>query len=152
MMDKRFKHGLVPRHNKPPEFNVWCKMRQRCTNPKSPDYKNYGARGITVCDRWQDFSVFFTDMGPRPSSAHTLERVDNDKGYSPDNCEWATREVQARNRRSRALSTHCGKGHPLDGDNLYIRPDGKRGCKACRRSNMKDFYERKSAEGSHAGA
>lgn len=149
MIDKRFKHGLVPRHNKPPEFNVWCKMRGRCSNPKDPAYKNYGGRGITVCERWLAFDRFLADMGRRPSPAHTIERVNNDRGYSPDNCIWATRDVQAKNKRKPVTATHCKRGHPLVGDNVYSRPDGKRGCKTCRRQNMADYYSRKSLEVHH---
>lgn len=145
MSDRRFKHGLVPRNNKPPEFNVWCKMRQRCNNPKSPDFENYGGRGITVCERWQDFAAFMADMGERPSPAHTLERENNDKGYGPDNCIWATRDIQARNRRPRALRPVCARNHDMTGDNVYTRPDGKRGCRQCRQLNMQKFYQKRAA-------
>lgn len=72
-------------------------MKERCGNPNSKNFKNYGAIGRTVCDRWQDYANFIADMGPRPTAKHTLERVDNNRGYSPDNCEWATRKQQMRN-------------------------------------------------------
>lgn len=145
MSDRRFKHGLVPRNNKPPEFNVWCKMRQRCSNPKSPDFQNYGGRGIAVCERWQDFAAFIADMGKRPSPAHTLERENNDKGYGPDNCIWATRDIQARNRRPRAPQSVCARAHEMSGENVYTRPDGKRGCRKCRQLNMQKFYQKRAA-------
>lgn len=142
--DGRVKHGLGGRTSRAPEFNAWCKMRQRCESPNSPDYKNYGGRGIAVCERWSDFAAFIADMGSRPSPQHSIERQDNDSGYSPDNCVWATRDVQARNRRPRAVKDTCAKGHPLSGDNLYQRPDGKRGCRTCRKGNMRDFYQREA--------
>lgn len=83
-----------------PEYKVWSGIKQRCLNPKNPAFINYGGRGITVCDEWIDsFEQFYADMGPRPSSKLTLERVDNDKGYSRDNCKWATRAEQIWNRR-----------------------------------------------------
>lgn len=81
-----------------PEYRCWTKMTQRCSNPKDPSYHRYGARGIAVAERWQTFANFFADMGCRPTDEHSLEREDNDLGYGPDNCVWATRTVQARNR------------------------------------------------------
>jgi hypothetical protein len=74
-------------------------MIARCERPHHPAYKNYGARGITVCERWRSFETFIADMGERPSAAHSLDRKDNDLGYFPDNCRWATDEEQNDNKR-----------------------------------------------------
>ena len=79
-------------------YNIWAMMRQRCTNPKAANYLNYGGRGITCCDEWRQFSQFYKDMGEPPSTKHTLDRVDNSKGYSPANCRWADVETQQNNR------------------------------------------------------
>ena len=95
-------HGL----SKTPEYKVWHGIIQRCYNPKSPNYKYYGARGITVCDEWRNsVETFYADMGPRTSPAHSIERRVNDLGYSPENCYWATLKEQNRNRRLNHLIT-----------------------------------------------
>jgi len=76
-------------------------MHARCKNPKHKFYKNYGGRGITVCERWDDFANFLADVGERPSHDLTLDRKNNDLGYHPDNVRWATRSEQQRNKRER---------------------------------------------------
>lgn len=91
-------HGLSHR----PEYVVWCGMKERCMNSQQEAYRNYGGRGVTVCARWlgsDGFANFLADMGTRPTARHTIERRDNDRGYSPDNCYWATRKAQRRNQR-----------------------------------------------------
>jgi hypothetical protein len=119
-------HGMA----KTPEYYSWQNMWRRCTDPRQAGYKNYGGRGITVCERWRDFAAFYSDMGPRPEGL-MLERVDNDGGYSPENCRWATRLEQNRNRRQPRLSTHCRRGHERTEANTRVE-NGQRVCRTCR--------------------
>jgi hypothetical protein len=87
------------------EYRVWQLMRARCDDATNP---HYGGRGLSVCDRWEAFENFYADMGPRPSSEHQIERRDNDAGYGPENCVWATPKEQANNRSSNRLLTLGG--------------------------------------------
>lgn len=88
--------------------NIWLGMRKRCNNPRNPAYLHYGGRGITVCERWSSYAAFLEDMGPRPDDDHTIERLDVNRGYEPDNCVWLPSALQARNRRDTVRITHEG--------------------------------------------
>jgi hypothetical protein len=99
-------HGL----SATPEFNVWKGMKQRVFNPNSPAYQKYGGRGIDMDPRWaESFTAFYEDMGTRSSDTHSLDRIDNDKGYWKSNCRWATKEEQMRNRSNNVRLTYLGE-------------------------------------------
>lgn len=103
-----YKHGK--KHSR--IYSIWCGIVARCCNEKAPAFPNYGGRGITLCDRWGDFGRFYADMGD-PPAGHSIERQDNDAGYSPDNCRWATRVEQARNKRNNRRVTVDGETAPV---------------------------------------
>ncbi len=100
-VENRIKHGHMPRGIPvPPEYRAWQNMKGRVrAKVGSVNYENYQKRGITVCERWLSFPNFLEDMGPRPTPKHSVERVDNDRGYEKSNCIWALRAVQNRNHR-----------------------------------------------------
>ena len=100
-------HGHTSRNGCSSEYRSWNSMRQRCNNPKNDRYKDYGGRGIKVCVRWQNFSNFLADMGARPK--HTsIDRINNDGNYGPENCRWATYQQQQRNGRRVKIVTRSG--------------------------------------------
>lgn len=93
-----------------PVYALWHTMINRCHHPGTNGFDYYGARGIVVCPRWrQSFAAFYADMGARPSPNHSIDRLDNDRGYEPGNCVWATSHQQARNRRTTRMITAFGK-------------------------------------------
>lgn len=106
---KKSTHGM--RHS--PEYGVWSSIVTRCKNPRYALYRDYGGRGIEICSRWADFSMFYADMGPRPSPEHSIERRDNDGDYEPGNCYWATRLVQANNKRNNHVLEAFGRKQTL---------------------------------------
>jgi len=98
-------HGFTigRKHKKMSEYSTWTTMKGRCFTITNQKYYDYGARGITVCDRWlgeTGFENFYADMGPKPSNLHSIDRIDNDGHYEPSNCRWGTDEQQSRNKRN----------------------------------------------------
>jgi len=103
-----FKHG----RSKTKTYYVWCTMKDRCYRKEGKQYVNYGGRGIDVCSEWHNFDKFYADMGEKPVGM-SLERIDNTKGYSPENCEWASRKTQGRNTRANILVQYDGRSQCL---------------------------------------
>ena len=104
-------HGLT--HKNRVEYIAWVNIRNRCKDPKNRYYKDYGGRGIEICERWMHFELFFEDVGPRPSLDHSLDRIDNEKGYFKENVRWATPFEQAANRRSTRFIELNGERKPI---------------------------------------
>jgi len=119
------KHGMTYT----PEWRSWVSMRRRCLSKNADNYAYYGGRGISVCDRWLEFVNFYSDMGPRPIGT-TLDRIDNDGDYCPDNCRWADKKTQMNNT-TRTNATHCKNGH--------FRVVGARRCDECNRVYQRDW-------------
>lgn len=106
----RAKHGQARDNHRSKIYNAWISMVQRCTNPNVTHFERYGGRGITVCQEWIDkFEVFHNDVGDPPTPKHTLDRIDNDKGYEPNNVRWATRKEQSNNTSSNTWVEYEGK-------------------------------------------
>ncbi len=103
-------HGHSTREDMTDTYVIWCGIKARCFNENEPAYKNYGGRGITMCDRWNEsYENFLADVGERPSKKHSIDRIDNEKGYEPGNCRWATRAEQSRNNRRNVWYEHQGE-------------------------------------------
>lgn len=140
---------MIKNKSKYPEHNIWHSAISRCKNKNNISYKFYGGRGISMSDEWaSSFETFFSDMGQRPSNKHSLDRIDNNRGYEKGNCRWATRKEQARNTRAciileyngikgtlKALCEHFGvkytmaisrKTHGWPLDKILTIPAGKR--------------------------
>lgn len=101
---KQHRNGFFIGGSKPPDgYGIWSEMRNRCHNMQSWAWRWYGARGIKVCDRWDDPAAFISDMGPRPTKLHTLDRIDTNGNYEPGNCKWSTMADQVKNRRNSIL-------------------------------------------------
>lgn len=103
-----FTHGHLTGYRMSRTYKSWDRMIQRCTNPKSNKFHLYGAKGITVCERWKTFKNFLEDMGERPAGT-SLNRKDNSLGYFKDNCDWATTVEQGRNRCTNVVLEYQGK-------------------------------------------
>lgn len=106
---RSIKHGGTVNRRQTPEYYTWHGMIARCHTPQSSSYNRYGARGIKVCERWRNFEMFHLDMGNRPGSEYSIDRIDPNGDYSPENCRWATSKEQARNTRSNMNLSHNGK-------------------------------------------
>ena len=105
------RNAAMSTHNmtKTSEYLAWTNIHRRCEDPKDVAYARYGGLGVAVCERWNTFENFIADMGLKPSKAHSIERRDNTKGYSPDNCHWATQKEQSRNKSSNVMVMFEGK-------------------------------------------
>jgi hypothetical protein len=106
-------HGATINHKWRPEYRTWVNVKTRCLNPKFKDFHLYGGRGITICDKWRDnFAAFFADMGPKPAPEYSIDRIDPDGHYQPDNCRWATWAQQRRNQREHRALASPGRREP----------------------------------------
>lgn len=109
-MARNSKYKNITKH---PMYSSWAGMKSRCQNPNYPEFHYYGGRGIKICDRWQSSENFFDDMLPAWKKGLSLDRIDPNKSYSPDNCRWANEKTQQNNRRNNVLFEYNGERKTL---------------------------------------
>ena len=114
------RHGHTWRGGETPLYRAWQNMRDRCNNPHYHGWKNYGGRGIIICERWNTFENFRDDMGPHPGSGWSLDRIDNNGNYELSNCRWSTAPEQHQNKRTNKLTAQ----NVLDIRNRYVKGRG----------------------------
>lgn len=106
--------GITHNKSKTREFKIWLGIKKRCLNKKHSTYKNYGGRGIKICDRWKDsFENFLADIGSAPSELYSIDRIDNNGNYEPSNCKWVTRKEQNNNTRRNRIFSYEGNNYTL---------------------------------------
>lgn len=152
--DAALRHGFCRRNAvRPREWRSWSHAIRRCYDTRAVGFNHYGGRGIVVAAEWRhDFAAFIRDMGPCPVG-HSLDRIDVDGPYAPDNCRWADAKTQRVNQRPfkrvpLPKKTHCPHGHAYAGDNLYV--DKKTGywhCRACQARHRQRRREQKQLQG-----
>lgn len=128
-----YRHWI--KHN--PERVLFYNMIARCRNPNHISYASYGGRGIDM--KYQSFGQFIADVGPRPNSSYSIDRINNNDDYRLGNCKWSTASEQALNRR---LKINCKRGHMLSGENLYLWRN-VRGCRLCRSVHGANAYKKR---------
>lgn len=114
-------HGAAIGNNFTPEYKTWRSMRNRCLHNSSPEFKNYGGRGIKICKRWDVFKNFLADMGLKPVGDYSIERINTNGNYEPSNCRWATRIEQASNKSNNHFISFQGKTKTIAQWSRYLK-------------------------------